>query len=261
VIRKQLALLAIIIVVTSSLRAQDTTRRDPHEVQPDRPTVATQAGTVAPGWIEIEAGIERDDLDGSVQYLDPINAKLGIDERVHLSLSIVKIQTANGFNLGDITLGLKYRLIEGDGLLGNFAVLPSVKLPSSYSSNSSASTFDLSMLLISSHVVNDVAIDLNVGYTVRTGDGSTLPKAASMWAASFGGSLISDFGWVIEAFGFPGTSGFAGQPPSIGLLFGPTYQLHPWLAFDAGAILPVEGPQLNALYVGVVWNVGKVWER
>src|SRR5207247_3724752 len=27
---------------------------DPHAAQPERPTVATHAGTVAPGWIEIE---------------------------------------------------------------------------------------------------------------------------------------------------------------------------------------------------------------
>src|SRR5439155_10974482 len=137
----------------------------------------------------------------------------------------------------------------------NFAVLPSVKIPASYSSNSSVGTFDLSLLLISSHVINDVAIDLNVGYTVRTGDGSVLPKAASVWTASFGGSLIDPLGWVVECFGYPGTTGRSGQPPSIGLLFGPTYQLHPWLFFDAGVILPVAGPQPNALYAGVVWNV------
>src|SRR5207248_820985 len=34
--------------------------RDPHEVQPERPTVATHAGTVAPGWIELEWGSEWD---------------------------------------------------------------------------------------------------------------------------------------------------------------------------------------------------------
>jgi len=242
------------------LRAQDTTRRDPHEVQPDRPTVATQAGTVAPGWVEIEAGIERDDLDGVVTYPDPINVKLGIDERAALNVAVAKIQTANGLNFGDLTLGLKYRLIDGDGLLGNFAVMPSVKLPVSYSSNSSQGTFDLSLLLISSHTFGDVAMDINAGYTIRTGDGSVLPTAASMWTVSFGGPIIQQFGWVVEGFGFPGTRGIAGQPPSIGLLFGPTFQLHPWLVFDAGAIIPVAGPQPKAFYAGVVWNVGQAWK-
>src|SRR5438445_803082 len=33
---------------------------DAHAAQPERPTVATHAGTVAPGWAEIEAGIEWD---------------------------------------------------------------------------------------------------------------------------------------------------------------------------------------------------------
>ena len=33
---------------------------DPRAVQPERPSVATHAGTVAPGYVEIESGIERD---------------------------------------------------------------------------------------------------------------------------------------------------------------------------------------------------------
>src|ERR1700688_2765409 len=36
---------------TQSIR--DSTARDPHSVQPERPTVATHAGTVAPGWVEL----------------------------------------------------------------------------------------------------------------------------------------------------------------------------------------------------------------
>jgi hypothetical protein len=257
---RTLLLTAVLLFASVRSYAQDTVSINPHDVQPERPTVATHAGTVAPGWIEIEAGIERDNLDGIIAYPDPIAAKLGIAERMQLSLFIAKINTANGFNLGDLTLGLKYRLLEGDGILGDFAVLPSVKLPASYSSNSSASTFDLSLLLISSHKFGDVSMDVNAGYTFRTGDGSVLPKAASIWTVSFGGPLVSDFGWVAECFGYPGTTGLAGQPPVIALLAGPTYQLHPWLAFDAGVILPVEGLQPKAFYAGVVWNIGQVWK-
>ena len=32
------------------------TAKDPHAAQPERPTVATHAGTVARGWFEIETG-------------------------------------------------------------------------------------------------------------------------------------------------------------------------------------------------------------
>ncbi len=38
---------AALTVVTGTIRAQEAS--DPHAVQPERPTVATHAGTVAPG--------------------------------------------------------------------------------------------------------------------------------------------------------------------------------------------------------------------
>jgi hypothetical protein len=40
---------------TAGLAAQ-TPPRDPHAVQPQRPSVAMHAGTVAAGWLEIEGG-------------------------------------------------------------------------------------------------------------------------------------------------------------------------------------------------------------
>ena len=36
---------------------------NPRAVQPERPTVATHAGTVARGYAELESGVERDRLD------------------------------------------------------------------------------------------------------------------------------------------------------------------------------------------------------
>ena len=54
---------------------------DPHAAQPERPTVATHAGTVAPAWVEIEAGVEHDDLDGAHALLTPTVLKFGIAPR------------------------------------------------------------------------------------------------------------------------------------------------------------------------------------
>ena len=59
---------------------------DPHAAQPERPTVATHAGTVLPGWVEIEAGVERDHLDGAHVLLTPTVLKFGIVPRVQLEL-------------------------------------------------------------------------------------------------------------------------------------------------------------------------------
>ena len=41
---------------------------DPHAAQPERPSVATHAHTVAPGWAEVELGFARADLDDPYGY-------------------------------------------------------------------------------------------------------------------------------------------------------------------------------------------------
>src|SRR5437868_4747566 len=88
--------IATILIVSSSAAQQQAvspssatadTSRDPHTVQPERPTVATHAGTVASGWIELETGIERDRLDPHATLLStPTVFKIGLAPRVQLSL-------------------------------------------------------------------------------------------------------------------------------------------------------------------------------
>src|SRR5690242_20846335 len=64
---------------SSTLPKADSTAPDPHAVQPERPTVATHAYTVAPGWVEIETGVERDDAGGGATALGiPTEVKVGL---------------------------------------------------------------------------------------------------------------------------------------------------------------------------------------
>src|ERR1051325_4189243 len=48
--------IALAALLASVASAQDAA--DPRAVQPERPTVATHAGTVAPAFLEIETGIQ-----------------------------------------------------------------------------------------------------------------------------------------------------------------------------------------------------------
>jgi hypothetical protein len=189
------ALAAVLALASTTLAAQET--RSPHDAQPERPTVATHAGTVAPGWLEIETGIERDDPDpGSASISTPTLLKLGVAS--HLQ-------------------------------------------------------FDLSLLLIPSHVLGPVALDINVGYTRRSVSGDA--ANAMLWTVSTGTTVRGP--WIIaaEVFGYPG---FAG-PGSVGFLAGPTYAVRRWLVVDAGFIARVSGPQSPALHAGLTWNIGRVW--
>jgi hypothetical protein len=268
--RVSTALLALAIVAGIARAqdgAKDSVTRDPHAVQPERPTVATHAGTVARGWMELEEGGEWDKLpDRTRSFSAPTNLKTGLGSRTQLNLifNVIRAASVRGGNLslGDLMIGVKYRIVDDDRLLGDFAILPAIKLPTGQvESGAGTGTTDFSLLLISSHQVGPVAIDLNVGETRRSGDASRASKAAGVWTASFGFPLVGQLGWVAEVFGYPRTAGIAGTPPTVAFLTGPTFSAREWLAFDAGMIAPITGPQPRAAYAGLVWNLGCVLPR
>lgn len=256
----RLALLGA-LAVASPLAAQDTTAaKDPHAVQPERPTVATHAGTVAPGWLEVETGVERDRFSPAVTTaFTPTVFKFGVAGNMQLSVfgSVVRDSSAAG--PGDLSVGLKWRLLDDAPVVGDFALLPAVKFPTgSVDKGTGTGTTDASILLISSHELGAVSMDINVGYTRRSGDGSNAPRNASLWTISFGGPVSGSLGWTVECYGFPATTGPAGQSSIVALLGGPTFLVRKWLAVDAGVIVPLGGPQPHALYAGGVYNVGRM---
>jgi hypothetical protein len=268
---RTIAWAAIVLVALASVaregRAQGTdsatAAEDPHAAQPERPTVATHAGTVAPGWVEIEAGVERDHLDGAHTLLTPTVLKFGIVPRVQLELA-GSFQHLSGTipdysGIGDVSAALKWRALEHAPVLGDFALQPSLKLPSgSASRGTGTGTTDVGLLLISSHDWGGYALDINAGYTRRSGDGTVAPKDATLWTVSGGGPVYKSLGWVVEFFGFPRTTGPAGENGTAALLTGPMYTVAKWLVLDTGVIVPLAGPQPHALYAGLTWNIGKL---
>ena len=248
------------LVVAPTLVAQ-TDAQDPNLVQPERPTVATHAGTVARGWFELEEGVEWDKAaDGQRSFLAPTNLKFGLASHAQLNVLFNLIHDPNVRNgnltASDVTIGVKYRIVEGDGILGDFAILPAIKLATASEGEGGTGTTDLSLLLISSRQLGPVAMDLNAGMTLRSGNGRSVPTSASIWTASFGIPISGPLGVALEIFGYPGTSGPSGAKGTAALLLGPTLLLHKWLALDAGIISPLTGPQPHAVYAGFVWSCG-----
>ncbi len=236
---------------------------DPHKAQPERPSVATHAGTVAPGWIELEGGGEVDRYadrtkGGSV----PIVAKIGLAPRMQLNLfgSIVRPAGASTTAAGDLAAGVKWRLADDAPIFRRLAVLPIVKLPAGSSADGTGTgTTDVSLILISSRDLGAVTLDLNAGYTNRHGAERVAPANATIWTASFAGPAAGRVGWGVEVYGYPRTTGPAGADSIVALLLGPTVTIRPWLVLDAGAIAPLTGPQPRAVYFGATWNAGRVW--
>lgn len=260
---------AVSLLAASSAGAQsasDTGRatpRNPYAVQPERPTVATHAGTVAPGFLEIETGFERDHYPTTHVISVPTVFKLGVGSHEQLGIAVSGIHGApsggSSTGIGDLTLDLKVRLLDDAPILGDFAVLPAIKLPTGSTRDGfGTGTTDVSLLLISSHDFGPVEMDLNAGATHRSGDGRAAPVTSTLWTASFGWPIAGVLGWVAEMYGYPGTGGPAGSAPIIAVLTGPTFSVHTRLALDTGIITPLDGPQPHAVYAGLVWNAGCV---
>ena len=260
---RRLILAALLSGFVATVAAAQKRPRDPNEVQPERPTVATHAYTVAPGWVEIEAGLEIDRYPGGVPgMVAPVVVKIGLGRRLQLDLfgAVQNPPDGGTTGIGDLAVGLKWRVLYDAPLLGNVSLQPSLKLPTApTASGLGTGTTDVALLLISSHDLGPVSMDLNVGYTRRSGNGALAPRGATLWTASFGGPVAGDLGWTAELYGYPGTAGPAGQAPIVALLAGPTLQLRTWLAVDTGIIVPIRGPQPRALYFGGVTNVGRLW--
>ena len=235
-------------------RAQEP---DPHAAQPERPTVATHAFTIAPGWTELESGLEFDRLNDSHLFQTPTTLKLGLASHLQVEFTAAYVRatdatTASG--MSDLSVALKWRPSDSLPLLGAFAIQPAVRLYTGAAGITDRATLG-TMLFISSHVFGRVSMDLNLGVTARLSAGGDVPPTALSWAASTGFPIAGSLGWTAEFFGYPGTSGANGSAPLVGFLTGPTYTVRPWLVLDLGVILPVDGQQARAVYTGLTWNI------
>lgn len=234
---------------------------NPRAALPERPTVATHAYTIAPGYIEIETGVQDARPANASQFVAPVVVKIGVIPRLQLEIqggySRASVPGATVSGVMDLAFALKQRVLDDAPILHDFSLQAAVKFPTG-STNVTTTTTDASILLISSRPIGAGELDLNAGYTRRSGNGSVAPINATLLTASFGTPVAGALGGVAEVFSTPATTGPAGTETSIGFLFGPTYQVQPWLVLDAGAILNVRNMAGNALYAGLTYNVGRI---
>ena len=259
------AMLLAVLGSSAPADAQAVEPPNPHDAQPERPTVATHAHTVAPGWVELEAGFQRQKVGAlSDRVAVPAVVKIGLGTRVQLNLAPGWQRDAEDgriqSGITDMLAGVKWRLADDVPLLGAFAVQTAVSLPTgSDDAGRGSGAAGVQLLAISSHEFGTVAVDANAGYTRQGGDGTTVPQHSTLWAVAAGFPIAGRAGWAIEVFGFPGTSGPAGAPPVVGLLTGPSLAVRPCLVLDAGAIFDIQGFGATAIYGGVTWNIGRLW--
>ncbi|MEO8944936.1 MAG: hypothetical protein ABI338_00445 [Gemmatimonadaceae bacterium] len=255
-------LIATQAVAQSADSSRDTSTTNPHAAQPERPTVATHAYTVAPGYVEIETGVQDAQPKTGTQFDAPLVVKFGLARRLQLELQTGYAHSASGgmtlSGANDLGVALKQRLLDDAPIVSDLSVQGTLKFPTGATGIGTGTT-DLSLLLISSRKIGDSELDLNAAYTHRSGDGTKAPTGATFVTASFGTQFSGGpWGGVAELFSFPGTGGPAGMTTQAGFLFGPTLVVRPWLVLDAGAILNVANMGGNAAYAGVTYNVGRL---
>jgi hypothetical protein len=249
------AALAALSLAAAALGAQEAS--DPHSAQAERPTVATHAYTVWPGYSEVEFGLELDRLDGSDLFTTPTTYKVGITKRTQIEASFAWARGSDGAvteGFTDLVVAFKWRLADSVPLIGDFALQPAVRAPAGAAAFS-ANAWVGSLLLISSQKLGPVELDVNFGMYAPITNGG-FPHLATLWTVSTSGPLRGKFGWTAELYGYPGTSGAGSEGPLVGFLAAPTFQMHDWFVLDAGVIIPVSGPQPHSIFAGLTWNAG-----
>jgi hypothetical protein len=267
VVRAAAVLLALLAVATTGTpaRAQSVTAPNPRQVQAERPTVATHAFTVANGIVEVEAGVQAQSTEWDETAVSvPAVFKIGLGSRLQLDVAPGYAREVDGglaqSGVTDLVLALKWHIADDVPVLGSFAVQPGVSFPTgSADRGTGAGHPGFSVLAISSHAFGDVAVDANLGYTRTGGDGTTTPVNQGLWCVSAGFPLAGRSSAVAEVFGTPGSSGPAGEAPTVGILTGPVFEVGPSLVLDAGVILSVTGLGDPAIYAGLTWNLGRAW--
>jgi hypothetical protein len=257
---------AVVVLVFACLAAPVAAQEptNPREAMPERPTVATHAYTVAPGIVELETGVQwqrpRPDL---ALAGGPTLVKIGLGRRLQLDIepgwAWVEQDGDGQAWVSDLVVGVKWRLAEHLPILADFSVQPTLKVPTgSLRRGTGTGTTDVNILVISSRKLGPVSLDLNAGYTLRSGDGSSAPRDSTVWTVSTGIPIVGDLLWDAEVFGYPGTSGPAGYAPIVAFLTGPAFEVCPSVVLDAGLILNITGFGGTAFYAGVTWNMGRL---
>ena len=268
------AVVVIVLGVAGTATGQSPAPPAPRTAQPERPTVATHAFTVAPGIVEMEAGfLQQRPESASNQIGVPVLFKIGLGSRLQLDVAPGWLRNANGGDaqswFTDLTVGVKWRLNDSAPVLGAFAFQPTVSLPTgSVESGTGAGTTSLNLLLVSSRKVHGVSLDVNAGVSLRGGDGSAAPNTSTLWAVSTGIPVTNRLAWAAEVYGYPGTAGPAGAAPVVAFLTGPSFGLTDSTVVDLGMIFNISGLGtavyglgVNSIYAGLTWNMGRIWTR
>jgi hypothetical protein len=226
----------------------------PRAANPERPTVATHAYTVAPGYAELEQGARAFGLNGFGEGTAwDLNLKIGLRPGVQLGIfGPAYVRTGAGSGVGDVGASLKLRRTLSSRTA--VALVPAVTAPTGDAVRGLGAGRTLGSLVgvVSSDLPAGVHVDLNAG-PVGIGAGK------AQWFTSFGLAHggIGPAGVAVELFDF--TGGGAG-PRQRGFLAALMLTVADWVVVDAGGVRGLVDGTPDQVFLGVTTNLGRIFK-
>ena len=234
-------------VVASSLAAQS-----PRAANPERPTVATHAYTVAAGYAELEQGARAFGVDALREATAwDFNLKIGLARNLQLAMfGPGYVRTSDGVGIGD--LGLAFKLSHPVSERTALAVVPSATFPTGNEQGGLGAGRTLASVtgVVSGDLPARFHFDVNAG-PVAIGAGKP------QWFTSVGLSRGGPIGFAGELFDV--MAGAAG-PRQRGMLLAVLVTAAEWAVIDAGGVAGLTRDTPDQMFVGLTTNWGRIFK-
>src|SRR5258706_14920539 len=224
----------------------------PWAANPERPTVATHAYTVAPGYGELEQGVRAFGLRKFSEFTAwDVNLKIGLDPGVQLGIfGLPYARSGAGGGMGDVGVALK--LSRELSPKAAVAIVPAVTLPTGDNSRGLGAGRTLWSLVgvFSSDLSGTLHFDANAG-PVGIGAGKPL------WLTSIGLSFGGPVGVTTELYDYTSGAAAAQQRGFLGALM---VKLSPSVVLDLGGVRGLVGGTPHQVFAGLTTNLGAIFK-
>jgi hypothetical protein len=257
--RRPATTLAAVILAAAGPACAAAAADDEPSTTPYRPSVSTPAALSAPGWLEIEVGVEHDHGDGGTRRDSvPVTLKLAFtpDWGVRIgSMAWGQLSTGgkslSGF--GDTGVVLKRRFAIDDGQA--FGLEGGVVLPTAQSGLGEGKASYVLNAIYSADL-GDWHTDLNLAATRLDQTDPGASNTVLLWAASLSRPLDDRWGVVGE---FSGTDQ-RGAGSTSQFLLAASYNVSKRLTLDAGAARSLHSASSSwSAFAGLTWLAARLF--
>jgi len=226
----------------------------PRSANPERPTVATHAYTVASGFAELEQGARAFGVNGLGEATSwDFNLKIGVRPGLQLGLfGAGYVRTGAGSGVGDVGLSLK--VSQDISPKTAIAIVPAMTVPSGDAGRGLGAGQMLGSLVgvVSADLPQGFHFDANAG---PVGIGAGKPQWFTSIGLAHGGA--GGVGVATELFDF--TGGGAG-PRQRGFLAALMVTVADWVVVDAGVVRGLVDGTPDQVFLGMTTNLGRIFK-